>query len=175
MAALSFAAVPLYRLFCQVTGYRGTAQKAEKPLRRGARPDREVHFDANVAADLPWNFEPLQSSIDVKVGENTAGLLQGHQHVPTSRPTGTAVFNVTPDAVGAHFNKVAVLLLHRAAARAGAVDRDGGRLLRRPDFRRATRDEAPSRADAVLFLLSGRRRRRSREGQAAAVGTGKGG
>jgi len=105
MAGLSFAAVPLYRLYCQVTGYQGTTQRAEKAsdvvLDRVVR----VHFDANVAAELPWTFTPVQSSLDVKVGENTLAFYKATNN--SDKPiVGTAVFNVTPDAVGPHFNKV---------------------------------------------------------------------
>src|SRR6478736_4679679 len=103
MAGLSFAAVPLYRLYCQVTGYQGTTQKAEKAS--DVMLDRvvKVHFDGNVAAELPWKFEPVQSSIDVKVGENTLAFYKATNM--SDKPTvGTSVFNVTPDAVGSHFN-----------------------------------------------------------------------
>ena len=71
MAGLSFAAVPLYRLYCQVTGYQGTTQKAAKASDTVLDRVVKVHFDANVAAELPWTFEPMQSSLEVKVGENT--------------------------------------------------------------------------------------------------------
>ena len=64
-----------------------------------------VHFDANVAAELPWKFEPVQSSLDVKVGENTLAFYRA-TNTSDKPTTGTAVFNVTPDAVGPHFNKV---------------------------------------------------------------------
>ena len=64
MAGLSFAAVPLYRLYCQVTGYRGTTQKAEKASDVVLDRVVKVHFDANVAAELPWKFEPMQSSLE---------------------------------------------------------------------------------------------------------------
>jgi cytochrome c oxidase assembly protein subunit 11 len=105
MAGLSFAAVPLYRLYCQVTGYQGTTQKAEKASDTVLDRVVKVHFDANTAADLPWKFEPMQSSQDVKVGENTLAFYKATNmsDLPT---TGTSVFNVTPDAVGSHFNKV---------------------------------------------------------------------
>ncbi|MFN3625131.1 MAG: cytochrome c oxidase assembly protein [Hyphomicrobium sp.] len=105
MAGLSFAAVPLYRLYCQVTGYQGTTQRAEKAS--GVVLDRtvKVHFDANVAANLPWKFEPVQSSLDVKVGENTLAYFKA-TNTSDKATVGTAVFNVTPDAVGPHFNKV---------------------------------------------------------------------
>lgn len=105
MAGLSFAAVPLYRLYCQVTGYQGTTQRAEKASDVVLDRIVKVHFDANVAADLPWKFEPLQSSLDVKVGENTLAYFKA-TNTSDKVTVGTAVFNVTPDAVGPHFNKV---------------------------------------------------------------------
>lgn len=105
MAGLSFAAVPLYRLYCQVTGYQGTTQRAEKASDVVLDRVVKVHFDANVAANLPWKFEPLQSSLDVKVGENTLAYFKA-TNTSDKATVGTAVFNVTPDAVGQHFNKV---------------------------------------------------------------------
>lgn len=105
MVGLSFAAVPLYRLYCQVTGYQGTTQRAEKASDTVLDQVVKVHFDSNVAADLPWTFEPLQTSVDVKVGENTLAFYKATNN--SDKPTvGTAVFNVTPDTAGPHFNKV---------------------------------------------------------------------
>jgi cytochrome c oxidase assembly protein subunit 11 len=105
MGGLSFAAVPLYRLYCQVTGYGGTTQRAEKSS--GVVLDRtlRVRFDANVAADLPWRFEPQQQKLDVRIGENALAFYKATN--TSDRPvTGTAVFNVTPEAAGVHFIKV---------------------------------------------------------------------
>jgi cytochrome c oxidase assembly protein subunit 11 len=105
MAGLSFAAVPLYRLYCQVTGYQGTTQRAQKGSDVVLDRVVKVHFDANVAAELPWTFEPVQSSLDVKIGENTLAFYRA-TNISDKPTTGTAVFNVTPDAVGTHFQKV---------------------------------------------------------------------
>jgi cytochrome c oxidase assembly protein subunit 11 len=105
MAGLSFAAVPLYRLYCQVTGYQGTTQKAERASDVVLDRVVKVRFDANTAAELPWTFEPMQSSLEVKVGENTLAFYKATNNSDKAT-TGTAVFNVTPDAVGSHFNKV---------------------------------------------------------------------
>jgi len=105
MVGLSFAAVPLYRLYCQVTGYAGTTQRAEKPSDRVLDRTLTIHFDANVASDLPWRFEPVQRKLDVKIGESALAFYRATN--TSTRPiTGTAVFNVTPEAVGIHFNKV---------------------------------------------------------------------
>jgi cytochrome c oxidase assembly protein subunit 11 len=105
MAGLSFAAVPLYRLYCQVTGYQGTTQRADKSS--GVVLDRmvTVHFDANVSAGLPWTFEPVQRKLDVKIGENALAFYRATNNSDHA-VTGSAVFNVSPDSVGLHFNKV---------------------------------------------------------------------
>lgn len=105
MVGLSFAAVPLYQLYCQVTGYAGTTQRADKPSDRVLDRTLTVHFDANVATDLPWRFEPVQRKMDVKIGESALAFYRA-TNVSDKPITGTAVFNVTPEASGIHFNKI---------------------------------------------------------------------
>jgi cytochrome c oxidase assembly protein subunit 11 len=105
MVGLSFAAVPLYRLFCQVTGFAGTTQRAETVA--GPVLDRmmEVRFDANVGAGLPWEFRPLERQIDIKVGEQGEAFYRATNR--SDRPvTGTATFNVSPPLAGAYFVKI---------------------------------------------------------------------
>lgn len=105
MVGASFAAVPLYRLYCQVTGYAGTTQRAEKASDVVLDRTITVHFDANVATDLPWTFEPAQHKMDVKIGESALAFYKATN--TSDHPiTGTAVFNVTPEASGIYFNKV---------------------------------------------------------------------
>lgn len=105
MVGLSYASVPLYRMFCQATGFGGTTQRAE------AAPDKTVErrmtilFDANTAGSLPWTFEPVQRSLEVTVGaENFAYYRATNNSDHTI--TGSAVFNVAPDTTGAYFNKI---------------------------------------------------------------------
>jgi cytochrome c oxidase assembly protein subunit 11 len=105
MVGMSFAAVPLYRLYCQVTGYAGTTQRAEKASEVVLDRTLKVYFDSNVAADLPWTFEPVQRTLEVKVGENALAFYQATNNTDRAI-TGTAVFNVAPEAIGIHFNKV---------------------------------------------------------------------
>ena len=105
MVAMSYAAVPLYRLYCQVTGYGGTTQRAAKPsdvvLDRVVR----VRFDANVGAGLAWEFEPVQRTLDVKIGDNVLAFYRATNR--SDRPlTGMATFNVTPEQAGPYFAKV---------------------------------------------------------------------
>ena len=107
MLMLAYASVPLYRLFCQVTGFGGTTQRVEanvKPSRTSART-MTVSFDANTDMKLPWKFEPLEKSVSVKLGVNRliAFRAKNESNAPTK---GTATYNVTPFAAGKYFNKI---------------------------------------------------------------------
>lgn len=105
MLGMAYAAVPLYRMFCQVTGFAGTTQVATAPS--GKILDRTItmRFDANVSRDLPWSFQPVEHTMDVRLGETK---LASYRATNTSdhAVTGTAVFNVTPEAAGKFFNKL---------------------------------------------------------------------
>jgi cytochrome c oxidase assembly protein subunit 11 len=104
MVGLSFAAVPLYQLFCQVTGFGGTTQQAiTVPGETGERVFT-VRFNADVNPDLPWAFAPEQRAMEVKAGEQGLAFYVARNRA--ARPTtGTAVFNVTPAKAGQYFNK----------------------------------------------------------------------
>jgi cytochrome c oxidase assembly protein subunit 11 len=106
MIALTAASVPLYRLFCQVTGYGGTTQRAARAPDH-ALEDRfvTVRFDASTAPDLDWEFRPLQASVRVHPGEER---VVAYRAVNRSREpiTGTATFNVTPTKAGIYFDKL---------------------------------------------------------------------
>src|SRR5262245_14806205 len=71
MVVLTFAAVPLYSLICQATGYGGTTQRAERPPTAVLGRTVTIRFDANTAPGLAWTFEPLVRTVEVKVGEST--------------------------------------------------------------------------------------------------------
>lgn len=105
MVGLSFAAVPLYRLFCQVTGFGGTTQVATAPSAPVADRFVTVRFNTDVAPDLPWRFVPLQREVRVRLGETV--LVRFAAENLSDRPiTGNAVFNVTPFKVGLYFSKI---------------------------------------------------------------------
>ena len=105
MVGMSFAAVPLYKLYCQVTGYAGTTQRVIKPSEVVVDRMMRVRFDANVGPALKWDFGPLQNTVDVKLGENTLVFFRATNR--SDQPvTGTATFNVTPEMVGPYFAKV---------------------------------------------------------------------
>ncbi|GAB5468526.1 MAG: cytochrome c oxidase assembly protein [Rhodospirillales bacterium] len=105
MVGLSFAAVPLYDLFCRITGYGGTTQVATAAPEEVLERRMSIRFDANVSPDLEWDFRPELRQIDVQVGEPTLMfyLVRSEAEVAT---VGTATFNVTPLKAGQYFNKV---------------------------------------------------------------------
>jgi cytochrome c oxidase assembly protein subunit 11 len=104
MLALAFASVPLYRVFCQVTGFGGTTQKADAAP--GAVAGQiGVRFDANIDPALPWKFEPVQETVRIHPGARTTIYYQATNY--TARPTtGQAIFNVTPEIAGKYFSKI---------------------------------------------------------------------
>jgi cytochrome c oxidase assembly protein subunit 11 len=104
MTGLAFASVPLYRLFCQVTGYGGTTQVAERAPGRVFERRITVRFNADVNPKLPWHFQPLERAVTLRVGE--PGLAFYRAVNLTDQPvSGTATFNVTPLKAGQYFNK----------------------------------------------------------------------
>ena len=106
MVGLSYASVPLYRLFCQVTGLGGTTKvQTAKTERKISDELVAVRFDANVNAGMPWKFKPGQHDLQVRPGEETLAFYRATNH--SDRPiTGTATFNVTPYKAGPYFVKV---------------------------------------------------------------------
>jgi cytochrome c oxidase assembly protein subunit 11 len=106
MLGLSYAAVPLYKIFCQVTGYAGTTQRAKLAPEKATDQMISVRFDANISRDLDWQFKPLQRVIKLKIGEEKLAFYTATNN--SSEPiTGTATFNVTPAVAGSYFNKIA--------------------------------------------------------------------
>lgn len=104
MVGMSFAAVPLYSLFCQVTGYGGTTQRAAANDHGVIDRLVTVRFDANVAPGLPWRIEPA-ANVTGRIGE--VETVSYHvTNLSTRTVTGTAGFNVTPELAGVYFNKI---------------------------------------------------------------------
>ncbi len=105
MVGLSFAAVPLYQLFCQVTGYGGTTMRAEELPDHVLDRQITVRFNADINRELPWVFRPDVQQVTVQVGQ---GMLTSYfAKNLVARPTvGMAVYNVTPQKAGKYFNKV---------------------------------------------------------------------
>ncbi len=106
MLCLAYAAVPLYQLFCQVTGFGGATTRVEAASTHTAERMITVRFDANTDIALPWRFEPVQRSVDVKLGENSL-IFYRAKNLSNEPVTGIASFNVTPLKTGGVFSKVA--------------------------------------------------------------------
>ncbi len=105
MIGLAYASVPLYELFCRVTGYGGTTQVADQAPVEVLDRTMTVRFDANTDTSLGWDFDPVERSVTFQIGE----LKQVAYEATSKRllpSTGTATFNVTPQAAGAYFNKM---------------------------------------------------------------------
>ncbi|MFN4020517.1 MAG: cytochrome c oxidase assembly protein [Erythrobacter sp.] len=110
MLGLGYAAVPLYRLFCQVTGFGGTTQVASEgdAARAAAEATGQtisIRFDASTASDVPWIFRPSQVTDIITIGQRDIATYVARNE--GSRPvTGMATFNVEPEQAGKYFNKI---------------------------------------------------------------------
>ncbi|SCX12876.1 MULTISPECIES: cytochrome c oxidase assembly protein [Agrobacterium] len=105
MVGMAYASVPLYRLFCQVTGYNGTTQRVEQYSDVILDKTMKVTFDSNTSNGLNWDFQPVNKSVEPKIGETVQVMFRATNRSPVAT-TGSAVFNVTPMEAGAYFNKV---------------------------------------------------------------------
>ena len=105
MGGLAWASVPLYDLFCRVTGFGGATVTASE--NRGVALDDtvEIRFDASLERDMPWHFRPEQRTMTVRLGETNLAFYRAEN--PTDRPVaGSASFNVAPFSAGAYFTKI---------------------------------------------------------------------
>ena len=118
MTGLSFAAVPLYRLFCEVTGYGGTPQTG--PATSPGVIDRKitVRFDANTSPALPWRFRPEQPQITLRLGEESLAFYEA-TNTARGDVTGMATYNVTPDKAARYFHKTACFCFDEQTLAAG--------------------------------------------------------
>lgn len=106
MIGLAYASVPLYRLFCQVTGFGGTTQRIAAASPTVIDRTVTVRFDANVAPGLEWQFEPVTKPLTVRLGETAIATYRATNHGATTS-VGTAAYNVVPEQSGVFFNKLA--------------------------------------------------------------------
>ena len=105
MTGMAWAAVPLYDLFCRVTGFSGTTQVAASGSDTVLDRMITVRFDASTARGMPWEFKPVQKTMTVRIGETNLAFYEAHN--PTDHPVaGSASFNVTPLSVGGYFVKI---------------------------------------------------------------------
>ena len=104
MVGASYAAVPLYKAFCQATGYDGTVKRAQAAPDQVLADQLTIRFDVNVR-DLPWDFTAQDKSQIVKIGETKVAIFKVTNRSQTAQ-TGRAVFNVVPEQAGAYFEKL---------------------------------------------------------------------
>lgn len=105
MGGMAYAAVPLYEIFCQATGYAGTPQRADAESDQILDREIKVRFNADKERDLPWSFQPVQKEVRIRVGENTLAFFRAKNE--SDEPvTGMATYNITPATAGAYFAKV---------------------------------------------------------------------
>jgi cytochrome c oxidase assembly protein subunit 11 len=105
--SMGFAAVPLYRIFCQVTGFGGTTQRAENATGPGAVVGKtmSIRFDSNVTPGMPWQFHPERETQTVTIGQKSVAIFVA-RNLSDKPVTGTAAFNVTPTQSGRFFSKI---------------------------------------------------------------------
>ncbi|KAB7647500.1 cytochrome c oxidase assembly protein [Polymorphobacter fuscus] len=112
MIGLAYASVPLYRLFCQATGFGGTTGRAEATAVPGADQLRalggrtiKIRFDSNTAPGMAWRFAPRDRDTEIKIGEKRLAYFSA-TNLAAGPTTGRAIFNVSPDVAGAYFRKI---------------------------------------------------------------------
>ena len=105
MAGMAWAAVPLYDMFCRVTGFGGTTQVAAEGSDRVLERRVTVRFDASTVRGMPWEFRPVQNTLQVRIGETALAFFEAYN--PTDRVvSGTASYNVAPFSVCGYFTKI---------------------------------------------------------------------
>ena len=105
MAGMSWAAVPLYDMFCRVTGYGGTTQVAATGSDQVLDQVVTVRFDASTAGGMPWEFKPVRTTMKIRIGETALAFYEAYN--PTDWViAGTASYNVSPFSVGGYFTKI---------------------------------------------------------------------
>ena len=122
MIGFSYAAVPLYDLFCRTTGFGGTpvdiSQISDEKNENNLKIN--VLFSADVARELDWNFVPSQRKQIVKLGENTLAFYVA-KNISSNSITGVATFNVTPPKVGKYFSKIDCFCFEEQTLASGEV------------------------------------------------------
>jgi cytochrome c oxidase assembly protein subunit 11 len=108
MVGVGFAAVPLYRIFCEVTGFGGTTMRVDEAVAATVVATNKpiiIRFDANHRGDLPWEFKPERPTDTVSIGAKDMSIFIA-KNLSDQPVTGTATFNVTPALAGKYFNKI---------------------------------------------------------------------
>jgi cytochrome c oxidase assembly protein subunit 11 len=104
MVGAAYASVPLYRMFCQLTGLDGTTQVSSGNPKGSIAREMTVRFDSNVEGGLPWTITPAKP-VTGKIGNVETVVFTAHNNT-NKTITGQAIFNVTPETTGIYFNKI---------------------------------------------------------------------
>ena len=105
MVGAAYASVPLYKIFCQTTGFGGTTQRAAKAPDVASDKIISVRFDANTSSGLSWRFQPKQTTMQVKIGEQNMAYFEA-KNLGDKVSTGSAIYNVSPPTAGRFFDKI---------------------------------------------------------------------
>jgi len=118
MLGMAYAAVPLYQMFCQVTGFAGTTQRASEAPDTILDRKITIRFDSNIAGGLKWKFNPEKTYLDVKIGEQKLAFYKA-ENISDTPVTGTASFNVAPASAGRYFSKIECFCFQEQTLKAG--------------------------------------------------------
>ncbi len=118
MVGLSFAAIPLYRMFCAATGYAGTPNTTAAQAPGGNGTTIRVRFNADTNPGLPWSFVPVQLEVTVPLGEDNLAAYRAHNKA-RSPVTGVATYNVTPEKAAKYFHKTACFCFNQQTLEGG--------------------------------------------------------
>lgn len=174
MVGLAFASVPLYRLFCQVTGFGGTTMRAAEGSQPGAVGRMiSVRFDANVASDLGWRFRPVDPTRRVAIGARNIALYEA-RNLTGRTVVGTATFNVTPSQAGQYFTKIQCFCFTEQRLEPGQSIEMAVSFFVDPAF--ATDEETKNFSELTLsYAFYPVTAPRKKDGQAATASSSKGG
>jgi cytochrome c oxidase assembly protein subunit 11 len=118
MLAMSFAAIPLYRLFCSVTGYGGTPKIGIAAAPGTTGQTIRVRFNADTNPALPWQFAPDQNEVTLNLGEDQVAFYHAHNNA-RSAVTGMALYNITPEKAAKYFHKTACFCFNQQTLEGG--------------------------------------------------------
>lgn len=123
MILLSYASVPLYRMFCQYTGFGGTiSREAKAPPAEPLARTMQVTFNTDVDPELPWTFKALEPSIKIHIGERRLVLFEA-TNISNEPATGVSTYNATPDQMGGYIDKIKCFCFDKQLIKAGETVR----------------------------------------------------
>jgi cytochrome c oxidase assembly protein subunit 11 len=165
MVGLAYASVPLYRLFCQVTGYQGATRTALRAPDAASAATITVRLDANVNKALPWSFAPETPQVKLALGESVTAVYRV-KNLSDKLTVGSATFNVTPFDSGQYFNKIQCFCFTEHALKPGESAELPVTFFVDPKIR-----DNPDTADIQVITLSYTFFREDGEGAAADAGS----